>query len=129
MKAAKKIAKHSSIQSITFDGLRKKLKSHSKPVLLEIDRKKYLITPDELMNRNSESAEVLSTQEVADLLNVSRPFVVGLIDSGEIEASYAGKHRRVSKVVALAYKAKMRERQNKAMNDLVKETEKLGLDF
>jgi excisionase family DNA binding protein len=52
----------------------------------------------------------LTTQEAADLLGLSRTFVVRLIDDGVIPAHYAGTHRRVRTVDVLDYLHRRKER-------------------
>ena len=52
----------------------------------------------------------LTTQQIADLLGLSRTFVVRLIDSGKLAAHHAGSHRRVRVGDALAYARRRQDR-------------------
>ena len=52
----------------------------------------------------------LTTQHVADLLGLSRTFVVRLIDGGKLPAHLAGSHRRVRAADAVAYAQERRQR-------------------
>lgn len=56
--------------------------------------------------RPAEPDEEMTTQQVADLLGVSRPFVVKLIDEGKLPGHKVGTHRRVYTHDAHAYKQK-----------------------
>lgn len=60
----------------------------------------------------------LSTQKAADLLNVSRPHLIKLIEEGVLHCTLTGRHRRLKASDVLAYKAKRDVERAKALDDL-----------
>ena len=72
-------------------------------------------------------AEV-TTQQAADLLNISRPFLIGLIENGTLPARLVGKHRRLPLADVLAYKADNFAKRSKALDELAAYDQELGLE-
>jgi excisionase family DNA binding protein len=69
----------------------------------------------------------LTTQETADLLNISRPTLIQLLNEGEIEFRKVGSHRRIRLESAAKYKRKMDSERLKALAELSAYDQQLGL--
>lgn len=71
----------------------------------------------------------LTTSEAAELLNVSRPHLVKLLEEGKIPFHKVGTHRRVYRRDVLDYKARQRGEAEKAMQNLTDQAQELGLGY
>jgi excisionase family DNA binding protein len=71
----------------------------------------------------------LTTQEAADLLNVSRPHLVKLLESGELPFHRTGKHRRVRFEDLMTYKARRTEASEQAMSELAAQAQALRMGY
>jgi excisionase family DNA binding protein len=69
----------------------------------------------------------LTTQQAADLLNVSRTHLVSLLDAREINSTKVGRHRRVTFGDLMDYKKKKMTERRKALENLIHESEEIGL--
>jgi excisionase family DNA binding protein len=69
----------------------------------------------------------ISTQEAADLLNVSRPFLVSLLDRGEIPSDKTGRYRRVRFGDVLAYKEMRNRRRAEILAQMMRENRGAGV--
>lgn len=69
----------------------------------------------------------LTTQQAADMLNVSRPYLVGMIDNCTLPARMVGNQRRLPLKDVLAYKRDNQAKRRAALEELAKLDQELGL--
>ena len=69
----------------------------------------------------------LTTQQAAGLLNVSRPFLIGLLEAGEIEYRKVGKHRRIKVQSLMAYMALDDQKRREVADELTALNQEMGL--
>jgi excisionase family DNA binding protein len=69
----------------------------------------------------------LTTVEAAEMLGVSRPHLVKLLEQGAMPHRMVGSHRRVRLVDVLAYRDRQDEQSRRALDELTAQAEELGL--
>jgi len=60
-------------------------------------------------------SQMLTTQQAADILNVSRPFLIGLLEKGDINYTTVGRHRRIKAEDLFAYKRARDKKRSDAL--------------
>ncbi len=71
----------------------------------------------------------MTTQQAADFLNVSRPYLITLLERGRLRYTKVGTHRRIQFKELIAYKDKIREQSSDAMDELVKLAQENNLGY
>lgn len=71
----------------------------------------------------------VTTQEAAMFLNVSRPYLVRLLDEGKIPHHKVGTHRRIRFEDVVLYKDDRRKRSQDALQELVDQAQELGMGY
>ena len=71
----------------------------------------------------------LTSQEAADLLNVSRPHLVKMLEEGAIPFTKTGRHRRIRFSDLMAFKQRRDAQSQEAMEELVRQAQELGMGY
>jgi excisionase family DNA binding protein len=72
--------------------------------------------------------QMLSSQDAADFLQVSRPYLIKLLTEEGVEIQKVGNRRRIAFGEVLKLKEKLRKRSDKAFRELAKLDSELGID-
>lgn len=75
------------------------------------------------------SSEEISTQQAADLLNVSRPYLIKVLENKEIPHRKVGNRRRLKVSDVKAYKEEQEKSSEHAMKDLMDQAQELDMGY
>jgi len=130
-----------------LERLTKKHTSKSKPVEVEIEiagEKTHIKIPasvlgylNTIIEHMAEGKGVsvissdteLSTQQAAEMLNVSRPYIVKLLEEGKIPFHKVGTHRRIKLKDMQAYQRAYEKQQDEALGELAKQAQELDMGY
>lgn len=134
---ARRLEDNSNILAVTDaaagdDDPRVRIEAHDQSVTLRGDAARAVLG---LLRALGEGAmvnvetlpSVLTTGQAADLLGVSRPTVVSLVDAGKLPATLVGTHRRLRLSDVLAYRERQAATRREALRELTQLSEELGL--
>jgi excisionase family DNA binding protein len=71
----------------------------------------------------------LTTQQAAEILGVSRPFVVSQLEAGNLKFHKVGTHRRIHFLDVMAYKQRMTSERKKALDELTELAQALDAEY
>ena len=72
---------------------------------------------------------MLTTQQAASMLNVSRPYLIKLLDAEEIPHQMAGTHRRIPLRDLRSYRLNQTKASVAALDELVSQAEEMGISY
>lgn len=72
---------------------------------------------------------VLTTAQAAEMLNVSRPHVVKLLEQGDVAHHMAGTHRRVKVADLLEYRDRRDHERSEALAEMHRVSDEAGMDL
>ena len=71
----------------------------------------------------------LTTQEAANILNISRPHLVKLLENGKIPFTKVGSHRRIELKDIVTFENKLSKQRRTKLNKLTEQAQKLKLGY
>ncbi len=74
-------------------------------------------------------AKELTTERAAQVLGVSRPFLIGLLNKGEIPFRKVGTHRRLNTDDVMAFKEAIDKKRRRSLGALVRQAQDLKMGY
>ena len=131
---AKKTLKCLRGSKFSKDSVYLTVSNDSSPISIPSDAVSYLELILEHMAKGQQveivsGSQMLTTQQAADFLNVSRPHVVKLMETGVLPFMKVGKHRRVDFEDLKSYHIVQQKKAQKALEKLAQQAQELDMGY
>lgn len=98
------------------------------PLIPLVRQLAHALAEDRVVSIHTSSRE-LTTQQAADMLNVSRPFFIShILGTGQLPYHTVGTHRRIAFDDLMAYKQQRDAERRRALRELSQASQQIGLE-
>jgi len=119
----------SNIVSLQIEGYKQQLEIPRSAILLFLKIMDRMAAGDSFALLLANNEEDISTQQAADILGVSRPHVVSLLEKGEIPFHKVGTHRRIQMKDLIKYDQKIKKSRADKLDFLAAQAQELNLGY
>jgi excisionase family DNA binding protein len=131
---ARKTLKSLKKERYSKDSVSLMISKDSSPIPVPSDAVEYLEQILEFMANGKpvkfiQDSQQLTTQQAADYMNVSRPHIVKLMETGVLPFTKVGKHRRIDFNDLHTYHTTQKERARKALQKLADSAQELDMGY
>ncbi|MBV8255447.1 MAG: helix-turn-helix domain-containing protein [Chitinophaga sp.] len=129
-KASAEIAKtDSDTVALHLEGFKSTLKIPKSAMLLLFDMLDKMADGSSISLLFSDDKSEISTQQAAELLGTSRPYIVSLLEKGEIPFTKIGTHRRIQMKDLIAYNQKIKKNRAHKLDFLTEQAQDLKMGY
>jgi excisionase family DNA binding protein len=134
VKKPKPVVRTNSDLALTAAKTLSQFRARNKPVSITLNGTMNVVVPGAVVAAieracRAESDDELTSQEAADFLNVSRPYLIRLLDEGKLPFRLVGLHRRIQRRDVIEFDRRESSRRRAILRQLSADGQELGFGY